>query len=77
MVSIMPIFFKVWSVFWILSILLIFLRSDNFFILSKIFGMLFVENIFSFIVSVVLIYAVTPFTIPFSIYNIIKNIKNG
>ncbi len=77
MVSVMPIFLKFWSICWILSILLIFLRSDNFFILSKIFGMLIVENIFSLIVSIVLIYAITPFTIPFSIYNIIKNIKNG
>jgi len=77
MVSIMPIFLKFWSICWIFSILLILLRSDNFFILSKIFGMLFVENVFSFILSVVLIYAITPFTIPFSIYNIIKNRKNG
>jgi hypothetical protein len=73
----MPIVFRFWTICWVISILLILLRSDNMFILSKIFGMLFIENIFSFILSIVLIYIITPLTIPFSIYNIIKSRKNG
>lgn len=64
-----------WSYAWVLSVILLSLRDDNKGIFIEIMAMLLLPNFFTFIVSVVLIYAILPFTIPYSIANILKKRK--
>lgn len=64
---------KFWSVAWCVSILLIALRKDSAPILVEILSLLVTNNVFSFIVSAILIYILLPFTIPHSVANIFKS----
>ena len=64
---------KFWGFAWLLSVLLLTFRKDFKPISVEIISMLIVNNAFTFIISVLLIYAILPFTIPYSIANILKN----
>jgi len=62
-----------WSYAWVLSVILLSLRDDNKGIFIEIMAMLLLPSFFTFMVSVVLIYVILPFTIPYSIAKILKN----
>jgi hypothetical protein len=63
---------KFWTVSWLISVVLILFRTDSTAMFLEIFKNILKPNIFSFIVSLVIIYVLLPFTIPYSISNIIK-----
>jgi hypothetical protein len=67
------ILLKFWNVCFVFSLLLMALRTDAKEMFFEIFGRLFVQGILSFIFSVIMIYVLLPFTIPYSIVNIFKN----
>lgn len=64
---------KFWSVAWVVSIMLMVFRADSTAMFSEVFSVLAQPNLFSILVSVVLIYIMLPLTIPYSIANIIKS----
>lgn len=68
----MGIFLIIWSILWVIGLLLIFLRSDARELLIELYTMLLFKNIFSFCATAIMIYIFIPFTILHSIRNILN-----
>jgi uncharacterized membrane protein len=72
-IFLMMLFFKIWSVVWLVGFLLLFLRKDANIVVKDLVSMFTQPNIFALATSVVLAYLFIPITIPYSIVNIFKN----
>lgn len=73
-------FFLVWMIAYVVGLTLIFWRKDFEAIIKDISRFIYMKNLFGFFASVLLmvvVYAIfIPISIPFSIKNILNNLKN-
>lgn len=68
-------FFKLWICFVILALSLLPFRSDGKIVILEILGMLFTNRLIGFIFSALVLFIFLPFTVPYSIKNIINKNK--
>lgn len=68
-------FLKIWIYFLSLGVCLLPFRSDGSLIMTDIVGMLFSNRIIGFVFSATLLFLFLPFTVPYSIANIINKNK--
>jgi hypothetical protein len=66
----MATIFYIWNILLIISVLLMFLRSDWREMFNDLFIELYSPNIFVFLLTVVVVYVFLPLTIPYSLKKI-------
>ncbi len=68
-------FFKLWTCFVLLALLLLPFRNDGKIVITEILGMLFTNRLIGLIFSALVLFIFLPFTVPYSIKNIINKNK--
>jgi len=73
-------FFLLWAIVYLIGLVLISIRKDKKIIVNDINRFIYVKGFFGFLISTVLVlivyFILVPISIPFSIRNILNNLKN-
>lgn len=73
----MGTFFIVWNFIWLFAFVLLLFRSDTQDLFSLFFIKIKTGAFWSFVFLVIILYFYIPFTLPYSIENIMKNKNEG
>jgi hypothetical protein len=72
--------FLLWSIVYLIGLVLISIRKDKKIIINDINRFIYVRGFFGFLISTILVlivyFILVPISIPFSIRNILNNLKN-